>query len=366
MAKKRLAIKAISLLALLSIIVGVKCYIGSLPIRLGSNLNSPHPMSTWPWQGAVKDILYPGVTHWYAYCHFDGTTLDLFEFDFGSNPRLRLELYDQDEDDDVPFDNKANYWHRGIGHVICHLSRNERGRIVAVWNGSFFGYDRKRKLAWHVAPIVLNGKVHYSNVGNYRWTFGVKYEGKKPTFKAFHLPSSETLAKEFTFAVAGVQCLIRDGKPLKLRPLHEPIGAMRQPITSSPDEAGHIPTVDHIKTSRTSVGWSRDNRKLYLLVVKEPDREAVSALALKFQVPLMGGWNLADLQRFWLAMKVWGAVNLDGGDVTQMAFLTKDGQYEIVPPRWSSAKMRLKIVPCLDSKPQGGTLMYFYVADVAE
>lgn len=100
--------------------------------------------------------------------------------------------------------------------------------------------------------------------------------------------------------------------------------------------------------------------------MREPDREAVSALALKFQVPLMGGWNLANLQRFWLAMKVWGAVNLDGGDVTQMAFLTKDGRYEVMPPRWSSGKMRLKIILCFNSKIQGSTLMYFYVADAAE
>ncbi len=363
--KKQLATKAISLALLFSILAVLKhLYIGSLPIRPTTSLESPHPMSTWPWKGAVKEVLYYGVTHWHVRSRFDGTVLDLFEFDFGANANLRLELYDQDEDDDVPFDNKANFWHRGIGYVVCHLNQTGRGKVIAVWNGLFFGYDRRAKVAWHIAPIVLGGKVYYQNVGNHRWTFGVKYEGGKPVFKVLHLPNCETLAKEFTFAAGGAQCLIKDGKPLKLQPfpklLNEPT---TQPVPSEHDEAGHIPIVDHIKTSRTSMGWSKDNRKFYLLIVKEPDREAISALALKFRIPLMGGWSVADLQRFWLTIKVWCAVNIDGGDVTQMAFLRKDGQYEVVPPRWLSTKMRMKLTPCIHDKLKGGTLMYFCVVD---
>lgn len=350
---------------LFGIVVALKhLCLGSLPIRLSSSLDSPHPMSTWQWQGAVKESLYLGVTHWHVRSDFDGTKLDLLEFDFGVNPSLRLELYDQDEDDDVPFDNKAKFWHRGIGHVICHLNQTERGKVIAAWNGLFFGYDRKKNFAWHIAPIVLRGKVYYRNVGNHRWTFGVKYDNGKPIFKVLHLPNYEMLAREFTFAAGGAQCLVKDGKPLKLKPFHKsPDEPKGQPVPSNPDEAGHIPTVDHIKTSRTSMGWTRDNRKLYLLIVKEPDREPISALAFKFHIPLMGGWSIADLQRFWLSVKVWGAVNIDGGDVTQMAFLRENGRYEVVAPRWSTFKARLRVNPCLDNEPKGGALMYFYVTD---
>lgn len=366
--KKRLAIKTISLTLLFGIIIALKyCYLGSIPIRLGVRFDSPHPMSKWQWQGAVKESLYPGITHWYIRSHFDGTVLDLFEFDFASNPYLRLELYDQDEDDDVPFDNKANFWDQGIGHVICHLNRTGRGKVIVAWNGLFFGYDRKRKVAWHVAPVVLRGKVHYWNVGNHRWTFGVKYEDGKPKFKLLHLPSYETLAKEFTFAAGGAQALIKDGRLLKLQSFPKlPNEPITQPVPSTPDEVGHIPIIDHIKTSRTSMGWSKDSHKLYLLIVKEPDREAVSALALRFRIPLMGGWSIADLQQFWLAMKVWDAVNIDGGDVTQAAFLREDGQYELVLPRWSAIKMRSKVIPCVHDDPKGGVLMYFYVTDMMD
>ncbi|MCS7254900.1 MAG: phosphodiester glycosidase family protein [Armatimonadota bacterium] len=365
--KRQLAVKIILLVLFIAVTAVLKHFhIGSLPIRLNARLDSLHPMSTLFQQGAIKSVVHFGVTHWRVRSNFDGTVLDLLEFDFDANPHLRFELYDQDEDDDVPFDNKAKFWHRGIGHVICHLNQTGRGKVIAAWNGLFFGYDRKRKIARHVAPVVLRGKVHYSNVGNHRWTFGVKYEGEKPIFKVLHLPDYETLEREFTFASGGAQCLVKDGKPLKLRPFSKPPSEpITQPVPSTSDEAGHIPIVDHIKTSRTSMGWSKNNRKLYLLVVKEPDREAISALALRFHIPLMGGWSVSDLQQFWLSMKIWGAVNIDGGDVAQMAFLRDDGEYEVVPPRWSTFKGRLRINPCLSSEPKGGALMYFYVADVS-
>ena len=72
---------------------------------------------------------------------------------------------------------------------------------------------------------------------------------------------------------------------------------------------------------------------------------------------------MADLQRIWLAMNVWGAVNIDGGDVTQMAYLRADGAYELVPPRWASQDMRLTFAPDFHEAPKGGALMYFYVRE---
>lgn len=367
---KRRIIGAVVIVLLLGVVFYLKRrVVGPLPIRPGVRLDAPAQMATWPWKKAVKDSPHPGVTHWLDRSSSDGTVLDLFEFDFDANPNLRLELYDQDEDDATPFNDEADYWHRSVGHVTRYLNEKGRGKVVAAWNGLFFGMDYTtggpKGVGRHVAPVVLRGKVYF-NVGNHRWTFGVKYENGKPVFKAMHLPDRATLAREYDFAAAGAQCLIRDGKPLKLQPFpnsNEEIKA-RGATSSTPDEAGHIRMVDHIRTSRTSMGWSQDNRRFYLLIVKEPDSETASGIALRRRVPLMGGWMLSDLQRFWQAKKVWGAVNVDGGEETQLTYLRPNGKYDMVPPRWGDLRMRLTFPPAFPNAPGGGALMYFYVRDI--
>src|SRR5207302_809080 len=135
-----------------------------------------------------------------------------------------------------------------------------------------------------------------------------------PEFKAIHLPNAGVMEREFDFGAGGAQCLVRDGQDLILRP-PPAIGAPipKGPFPSTESEAGHIPMVDHMLTSRTSLGWSKDSRRLYLLIVKEPDSEMASALAFRHGEPESGGWSVAELQRFWLSLGVWGAVNLDGG-----------------------------------------------------
>ena len=318
------------------------------------------PLTTWPWPGARPEALGKGTTRWESRAQ-DGTELQLIEFDFGTNPRLRFELYDQDEDDAVPFDNQTDYYPRGVGGVTKSL--NETRKVVAAWNGLFFAYDRSQGgpngVATHIGPNVIRGRVRY-NVGNHRWAFGVK--GNRP--KALHLPDKATLAREFDYASVGAQCLVREGKPLRVQPFPAP-GAppVPQPVPSTPDEAGHIPLVDHMKTSRTSMGWSRDGSKLWLLVVVESDHELGSKLALKRGEPDAGGWTLADLQRFWLAFGAWGAVNSDGGAVTQLVLLRPDGKYEMQPPRISSPNRRLVFGRDFKNAPEGGTLMTFYVRE---
>ena len=143
-------------------------------------------------------------------------------------------------------------------------------------------------------------------------------------------------------------------------------------------EAGYIPGLDHIKTSRASLGWTRDYRHLYLLFVKEPDGEIASRASLARRQAGRGGWTLADVQRFWLAMKkakgVWNAVNSDGGDVAQLAYQRADGRTTLVPPRFAleggtdeknpqAGARRLLLAPDFSNAPRGGTIMYFYVRD---
>ncbi|RYG33029.1 hypothetical protein EON81_19225 [bacterium] len=279
-------------------------------------LDAPTSSATWPWPNAKEEELHRGVSRWRSQAD-DGTELELIEFDFARNPKLRFEIYDQDEDDAKPFDNQADYFPNGVGQVTKHLNGIGRGPVIAAWNGLFFAYDRSQNpphgIATHIGPNVLAGKVRH-NVGNHRWTFGVKQVKGRPRFEALHLPDKTTLAQEFDYASVGAQLLVREGKPLRIQPYPQPNDPpLPQPVPSTPEEAGHIPLVDHMRTSRTSMGWSKDSGKLWLLVVNEPDHELGSKLAVKRGELGTGGWMLADLQRFWLSFGAWGAVNSDGG-----------------------------------------------------
>ena len=166
----------------------------------------PAPLCRWPWP-AAPEILHQGVTHWQTIAS-DRTRLELLKFDFGANPRLRLELFDQDQDDEKPFDNRARFWRAAVGQMTRQLNQNGKGPVLAAWNGLFFGADQNNEngLAEHVAPGALNGKTYY-NAGSHRWTFGVKYHQAKPIFKTLHLPDRQTLTREFDWAAGAAQCL---------------------------------------------------------------------------------------------------------------------------------------------------------------
>jgi hypothetical protein len=285
-------------------------YISSLPLVPGLPPSTTAELARWPWPKAKEMTLRSGVIQWRA-TQSDGTTLDLLEFDFKANPKLRLEIFDQDEDDAQPFDNRVQYWPHGAAQTLRSLdtkfARSQRGRVVAIWNGLFFGFkgapvDAKGE-AFHVSPVVLNGRVHF-NTANHRWAFGVKYSEHGPQFKMFHQPSRATLEKEFDWGGGSAQCLIKEGKPLHMEPFPRTRADFKkQPVPSTPQEAGHIPVFDHMRTCRASLAWTRDSHKLFLLLVKEPDNEAGSAVAFKRGLPIAGGWTVADVQRFWLAKK---------------------------------------------------------------
>lgn len=345
-------------------------HISSLPIDLSLGASESSQLARWPWPGSTPTVLNRGMTQWRA-TQSDGTTLDLLEFDFTANPKLRLELFDQDENDAKPFDNEVKYWPRGAAQILRELdgkfTRQESGRVIAIWNGLFFGFkgapvDPNGK-AFHVSPVVLNRKVYF-NTANHRWAFGVKYSATGPQFKMFHQPSRAILEKEFDWGGGSAQCLIKNGQPLKMEPFPRTRSDFRkQPVPSTPQEAGHIPVFDHMRTCRASLAWTKDNRKLFVLLVKEPDIEAGSAVALKRGLPVAGGWTVADVQRFWQSKKVWGAMNSDAGDVAQLVYLRPDKRYEMIPPRWSSNQMRLRLKPDFSNAPRGGSIMYFYIRE---
>jgi hypothetical protein len=257
-----------------------------------------------------------------------------------------------------------------VGWAAHHLNTTGRGRVVAAWHGLFFNCDTTTTprpagslyIGRHVTPVVLDGKVH-AHVGQARWTFGAQYDAQgRPTFKTLLMPDKAALAKNFTFAAGGAQCLIKDGKPQRLHPWpNQDDPEPRQPVPCGPDEAGYIPNVDWIQTTRATVGWSKDNKHFYLLFVKQTGTEGGAIMASHGHGPPTGGWTVSDEQRFWLAKGVWGAINSDGGDVGQLTFLQPDGHYLLLPP---VAEQRLICPPDFANAPaSAGTLLYFFVRD---
>ena len=136
------------------------------------------------------------------------------------------------------------------------------------------------------------------------------------------------------------------------------------------------------------MGWTADNQRFYLLLVKENDGEVKSRLAFSRHLPAThplsrGGWMLSDVQKFWLALQpakgITEAVNSDGADVAQLTYLRGDGNYEFIPPFFlvhakahdlpstheplSSATKRLTFTPEFKNAAPGGTLMYFYIRE---
>ncbi len=342
------------------------CQQSPVVTRSAPQVIPPNPAAIWPWP-VKPQAVSKGISRWF-WTSPDGSELELFRFDFEANPYLAFEMYDQDQDDALPFDNFADYEPNGVGQVVRRLNDQRRGRVKVAWNGLFFGYDRKtaapKTLARHIGPVVIRGKAHY-NVGNPRWAFGVKTTSGKPKFSLLHQPTIAEMEKAFTFAAIGAQCLVLKGQPLRLQPPPSPGDPpLPRPVPSTPADAGHIPMVDHIRTSRTSMGWSKDQRHLYLLILNEPDTENESIRAFRAGTSAANpGWTVADLQRFWLALGVEGAVNSDGGVVTQLAWERPDRKYEMLPPRLVAPNKRLLFDDKFVGAPGGGSLMTFYIKE---
>jgi hypothetical protein len=193
---------------------------------------------------------------------------------------------------------------------------------------------------------VVRGKPHFDQRRNPRWTFGVINGRHGPRFRQ-QGRATEAELRQYAYASGGAQSLVRDGK---LAPL--PPGSVNRSVA-----------FDQMRTTRLGLGWTRDSSKLYLLFVKEPGAEAPSMLAAEHGISMAGGWSVPDVARFFLALGVWGAVNSDAGDAGQLIYRTPQGRYELIPPKWSSSQMRLRLASDFSNAPPGGTLMYWTVRD---
>jgi len=342
-------------------------------------LAPPSVLAHWPLAGASASNGPRGVRYFGAR-DADGTDVDVLEFDFAANPKLSLELFDQDSDDKTPFDNHARYWGRNAAYVLTRLP-SKAGQPIAVCNGGPFEFDhvRLRDDAWHVAPVVFAGKAHYLKESSDflpLWTFGVRGDTNgERRFETLLSPSSAQL-NGLRFATGGVQCLIKDGAPLVLG---EPPKDGKWPDVKAPEagEAGSLGRPDWTKTSRVSLGWNRDGGKLWLLCVHDPQPEAASRVALSARVrggeeaaspPFGCGWSLRDVQNFWKSKGTWGAVALASGDFSQFAARRSDGQIDFVPSHvaglfWKTAHGRTRLVcpPSLTGAPTGGSALFYWV-----
>jgi hypothetical protein len=83
-----------------------------------------------------------------------------------------------------------------------------------------------------------------------------------------------------------------------------------------------------LRCSRTSLGWSADSGKLYMLFVIDPDGE-FAGIQQKKRDRQTGGWNLPQLQRYWEKLGVPNAIIVDGGDSTQFAIRRPEGTYQV-------------------------------------
>ncbi|HEY3782650.1 MAG TPA: phosphodiester glycosidase family protein [Fimbriimonadaceae bacterium] len=351
----------------------------AVTLLLSSCSNVPKPVSVhrimqeaadrtdavWPWPNPLQTEPHLGVSRWFSVSP-DKTEMELFRFDFKTNPNLRFELYDQDEDSIPPYRDDADYTTRGVGAIVKHLNEAGSGTVVAAWNGLFFSYSSGTgKGGSHIGPAVIAGKAHY-NVGSMRWAFGVSYKNGKPEFKVIHEPNIHAMERALDYGAIGAQCLIKDGVALKLHAFPQPGDpTLKTPVPSTDQEVGHIPRVDFIRTSRTSMGWSKDNRNFYLLVVNAPETETESWIGLENGASNLGGWTLRDLQSFWKSFGAWGAVNSDGGIITQSCYELPDGRYSLLPSRIYSPNKRLFLENDLKGAPGGGSLMTFYVRDTS-
>jgi hypothetical protein len=228
------------------------------------------------------------------------------------------------------------------------LNEQDNGGVVAAINGLFFGFTRAGAggVASYVAPVVVQGVPYFDRRPNPRWTFGVVNGQQGPLFKQQERPVRKQLQR-YTYASGGAQSLVREGKPAPL-----PLGSVNRSIA-----------FDRMRTTRVGIGWTRDHRKLYWLFVKEPDAEAPSLLAAEYGISMAGGWSVPDVARFFVALGAWEAVNSDAGDAGQLIYRTPEGRYVLVPPKWSSRKMRMTLDSDFSNAPQGGTLMYWIICD---
>lgn len=285
--------------------------LGSIALALVI-LAAVQSFSSWKWGHESSSA--EGMTLVVGKAEPDGTVVRHFTFDFAANPNLRFRLYDADSDDRIPFDDtNSSYMAQGIDLVGRKLDRRahaEGAELLCAFNSGFFG-ARDHRIAFHEAPVVIDGKALYDvdliRPKEQAWVFAMssaeQIRAGAPRFRLVPEMPWEELAKTQT-ALAGVRPLRANGESLELKP---GIGSTK------------------LRCARTSIGWSADGNTLHVLIVRDPDTEGSSNLQRKGQKTQTGGWDVREVQAFWEKQGIPNAILLDGGESTQAAYRNSQG-----------------------------------------
>jgi len=286
----------------------------------------------------------------------DGTQIRLLRYDLA---KVDLGIYDADSDDAQPFDDRNATWlGQAMPMVWRKIENLTGGQTLCAVNGGFFGAEFPF-LARHEAPIVQNGVARYdSQVLENDWPaqnclLGWKRENGKTRLFVERDANFSQLARRFDGALGGVRALILEEKSLP----------------AEPGMGGAT-----LRCSRTSVAWK--DGELFVLSIRDPDGEAASVRANKREKAgavgvQVGGWDVRQVQQFWEKRGVQNAVLFDGGESTQLAFETGDGDVTMThssyhfsrTPIYLNRKPIRFVWPMLPPfEANGGVLNYFYVA----
>lgn len=285
----------------------------------------------------------------------DGTSIRLIGF---KTEKVNFGLYDADEDDFSPFDNRNASWLGQAMPIVWNkIKRKTDGEVMSAINGGFFGAEFPH-IAQHESPIVQNGVARYdSRVLEGDWpaqnaVFGWKRGPNGMKLSLVQDVAFADLEKRFDGALGGVRTLIRNGESLELKP-------------------GMGGTT--LKCSRTSVAWK--GNEFQILIVRDPDGEAASLRANNREKAgeknlQVGGWNVRDVQEFWEEQDMENAVLFDGGESSQLAYAEVNDRLEIVhssyhftrTPFYLNQRPIRFVLPMLPPfEANGGVLNYFYV-----
>jgi hypothetical protein len=289
----------------------------------------------------------------------DGTMGWTHTFDFRAGSELGVGIYDCDSDDSSPRDDSnTTYLGQNLLTLVGKLNSQKapvRRQILSVINGGFFGASGW-SVAHHELPIAHDGSALYRvdllRPRDQAWFFAIN----SPAGVMAGLPRFSMLPSipwdqlgHYQTVLGGVRPLRVDGRSLELKP-----------------GAG----VTTLKCSRTSVGWNADGSEFYVLTVFDPDGELASQLQRRSGEPQTGGWDAAQVQKFWEDRGVPFALLFDGGESTQLAYRERDGSYFLLPSGYQYSftlayfrerplRFTLPILP--PSEAHRGVLNYFWV-----
>ena len=290
----------------------------------------------------------------------DQTVVYVLTFDFAKEKRFRVGLYDCDSDDASPCDDANTTYMgqslEGVTYKLDQQAQAVRGRLLAVVNGGFFG-AAGFSVAHHEEPIVQDGHVLYDvdllRPKDQAWFFtansalgvlaGHPRFSMRPSIPWKELENYETV-------LGGVRPLRFEGRSIALAP-----------------GAG----ATTLKCARTSVGWSADGNKFYVLVVGDTESEAASQLQRKMSWTHFGGWDVRQVQQFWEQKGVPYALLFDGGESSQLSYRQADGDFRYLPSGYQYSYtlgyiLERPLLVTLPILPPGegrrGVLNYLYVA----